>query len=136
MALPRVGDGYQIGTGSSEPFIYQAAAAPPVKTGAGTLTVDEFVGGLVQTNFGSALALTTPTAAQIDAAYPNLKVGSSFGFTLAGTAAFANTLTMGTGMTAVGANATPATTIASAQWRVTKTSAVGAPPTFNVIRTT
>ena len=122
-ALPGVGGGYQVGDGNISEV--ELSVNPPVaaaKTTAVTLTVDEFTSGLVVTNFGSALALTTPTAAALDAALVNAKIGSAFNFTICGTGAFANTLTGRTGVTVVGAAATPATTIASGTWRVQKTA--------------
>jgi len=125
-AFPGTGGGYQYTDGNTnEPDVFVVSIPGAAKTTAVTLTVAELASGMVVTNFGSALALTTPTAAELDAAFTNAKVGTSFIFTIVGTAAFANTLTGGTGVTVVGAAATPATTIASAAFQFTKTG-VGA----------
>jgi hypothetical protein len=122
MPFGQVGGGYQYDDGNLNEVTMTVMPDPPAaKTGAGTLTVAELTGGVVVTNFGSALALTTPTGAQIDAALGNAKVGSAFSFAIVGTGAFANTLTGGTGVTVVGAAATPTTTIASAAFVFRKT---------------
>jgi len=122
MSLGTVGGGYQYNDGNLNEVDLNVMSEPPAaKTGAGTLTMAELTGGVVVTNFGSALALTTPTGAQIDAYLGNAKIGSTFNFAIVGTGAFANTLTGGTGVTVVGAAATPATTIASATFVFRKT---------------
>jgi len=119
-----VGGGYQYDDGNLNEVNLTVMATPgAAKTTAVTLTLQELTGGVVVTNFGSALALTTPTAAQIDDYLQQAKVGSTFNFCIVGTGAFANTLTGGTGVTVVGAAATPATTIASATFTFRKTGA-------------
>ena len=121
-AFPGTGGGYQYTDGNTnEPDVFVVLIPGAAKTTAVTLTVAELSSGMVVTNFGSALALTTPTAAELDAAFINAKVGTAFKFTIVGTGAFANTLTGGTGVTVVGAAATPTTTIASAAFQFTKT---------------
>jgi hypothetical protein len=121
--LPSVGGGYQYGDGNVNEVDLTPVQVPgTAKTGAATLTVAEFTSGLVVTNFGSALALTTPTAVQLDAELENAKVGSSFNFTMCGTGAFAQTLTGGAGVTVVGAAASVAAAAGSATFKVIKTA--------------
>jgi len=121
-AFPGTGGGWQVGPGNlNEPNIYAAPVPGAAKTTASTLTVAELASGLVVTNFGSALALTTPTAAELDAALINSKVGTSFDFTMCGNGAFAQTLTGGVGVTVVGAAASIAAAAGSATFQFIKT---------------
>ena len=122
MALAQVGGGYQLDDGNTSEAVMSSLGIPgAAKTSAVTLTPAELLSGMVITNFGSALALTTPTGVDLDTALGNAKVGTAFMFTIVGVAAFANTLTAGAGVTIVGSAATPATTIASATWSFRKT---------------
>jgi len=104
-----VGGGYQYNDGNVNEVDMSAMPTPgAAKTGAVTLTMAELTGNVVLTNFGSALALTTPTGAQIDDYLSNAKVGSTFNLSIIQAAAFAASLTGGTGVTVVGAAATAA----------------------------
>ena len=104
-----VGGGYQYNDGNVNEVDMSAIPDPgAAKTGAATLTVQELTQGVIVTSFGSALALTTPTGAAIDAYLTNAKVGSTFNLSIVQTAAFAATLTAGVGVTVVGSAATAA----------------------------
>jgi hypothetical protein len=74
-----------------------------------TITVAEMSGGGIQyTSFSAGRAVTTPTAALILAAAPDMDVGDSFSFLVSCVAAFAATWTAGTGVTLAGRATTPA----------------------------
>lgn len=76
-----------------------------------TLTVAQMAGGLVTfTGFTAARAVTTPTAAQILAACPDMDIGDSFSFFASVTAAFAANWTAGAGVTLTGRASLPAST--------------------------
>jgi hypothetical protein len=109
MPFGTVGGGYQLNDGNlNEVAMLEMQDPGAAKTTAVTLTLPELTGGVVVTNFGSALALTTPTAAQIDGYLTNAKVGSTFNLSIVQTAAFAASLTGGVGVTVVGVAATAA----------------------------
>lgn len=99
--------GYQLGAGdASEPNLQVAAVT--ALTGDATLTVGQVAGGIVSCNKGSdaGLTVTTPTAAAIDAAFPSMKVGSTFELTITNNnnSGSSSTVTFaaGTGVTIVG----------------------------------
>jgi len=93
---------------------------PTAKTAAATLTAAELATGII-TYTGAAVALTMPTGALMDAAFPSMKVNSCFDFFIINTGATnAATVTASTGCTLVGAAAVAAAT--SCNWRVRKTA--------------
>lgn len=74
-----------------------------------TMTVDQMAGGLVHyTGFTAGRNITTPTAALILAAAPDMDIGDSFTFVVSITPAFAGTWVAGTGVTLAGRATTPA----------------------------
>lgn len=74
-----------------------------------TLTVAQMSGGLVQfSSFSAGRAVTTPTAALILAACPDMDIGDSFSIIVSCVAAFAATWTAGAGVTLTGRATTPA----------------------------
>jgi hypothetical protein len=74
-----------------------------------TLTLAQMAGGLVTfTGFSAGRAVTTPTAAAILAAEPDMDVGDSFSFLASVTTAFAGTWTAGVGVTLTGRATLPA----------------------------
>jgi hypothetical protein len=76
-----------------------------------TLTVAQMSGGYIQyTGFTAGRALTTPTAALILAACPDMDIGDSFSFVVSVVPAFAATWTAGVGVTLSGRATTPAST--------------------------
>lgn len=86
------------------------------------LTVADLSGGAVQfTGFTAGRTLTTPTAALILAAAPDMDIGDSFTVTLSVVPAFAGTYVAGAGVTLAGRATLPASS--SAYVVVTKTSA-------------
>lgn len=86
------------------------------------LTVAQMSGGAVQfTGFTAGRNITTPTAALILAAAPDMDIGDAFAITLSTTTAFAGTFVAGTGVTLAGRTTLPASS--SAYIVVTKTSA-------------
>lgn len=87
-----------------------------------TLTVADISGGAVLfTGFTAGRQITTPTAAAILAAAPDMDIGDSFAITLSVSVAFAGTYVAGAGVTLVGRATLPASS--SAYIVVTKTSA-------------
>jgi hypothetical protein len=106
-AIPQGTGGYQIGAGlNSEPVMQTVAVTSA--TGDVTLTAVQMAGGIVACNKGSdaGLTVTTATGAQLDAAFPSMKVGSSFELTITNNnnsgASSTVTVTGGTGVTIVG----------------------------------
>ena len=88
-----------------------------------TLTVAQLTGGMVIfTNFTAGRAVTTPTAAFILAAAPDMDIGDSFSFFASVTTAFAGTWTAGVGVTLAGRATLPASTVLQLV-TVTKTGA-------------
>lgn len=74
-----------------------------------TLTVADMSPGVIQyTGFTAGRNLTTPTAALILAAAPDMDIGDTFTFLVSITVAFAGTWVAGTGVTLAGRATTPA----------------------------
>lgn len=74
-----------------------------------TMTVAQMAVGYVQyTGFCAGRAITTPTAALILAAAPDMDIGDSFSFVVSIVTAFAGTWTAGVGVTLTGRATTPA----------------------------
>lgn len=87
-----------------------------------TVTVDKIAGGVIQyTGFSAGRNLTTDTAANIIAAFPNLDIGDTLELIVSITTAFAGTWVAGAGVTLAGR----ATVLANTQQTViiTKTGA-------------
>lgn len=86
------------------------------------LTVAQLAGGIIQfTGFTAGRTITTPTAALILAAAPDMDIGDSFMVLISCVAAFAGTYVAGTGVTLAGRATTPASSYSLVV--VTKTSA-------------
>jgi len=94
-----------------------------------TVTVDKIHAGVVQyTAFSAGRNLTTDTAANIIAAFPEMDIGDSIMFCVSLQAAFAGTWVAGTGVTLAGRPTTPASsfslvvikklTATTVEWRV------------------
>lgn len=74
-----------------------------------TLTVARIAGGVLQyTGFTAGRVLTTDTAANILAAYPEMDIGDAYLFKISVTTAFAGTFSAGTGVTLKGKPTVPA----------------------------
>jgi hypothetical protein len=120
MALPNGAGGYQLGDGNLTEVILSVQSAPTAKTAVATLTAAELATGII-TYTGAAVALTLPLGTDMDAAFPSMKVNSSFDFYIINTGATnAATVTANTGVTLVGVAAVSAAT--SCNWRVRKTA--------------
>lgn len=100
-------------------------AAPVAKTGSATLTADEVQNGIVTVTSSTAVALTLPTGALMDAGFQAgaAKVNQSFDWAVInlGSASGAITMTAATGHTIVGAAGVPINT--SARFLTRKTAA-------------
>ena len=120
MALPNGANGYQVGDGNLDEIIMGTQTAPIAKVAAATLTAAELATGLI-TYTGAAVALTVPTGADLDAAFGNMKVNSSFDFNIINIGGTnAATVTANTGCTLVGVAAVSANT--ACNWRVRNTA--------------
>jgi hypothetical protein len=120
MALPNGAGGYQLGDGNLNEVILSVQSAPIAKTAAATLTPAELANGIITYN-GAAVNLTMPLGADLDAAFPSMKVNSSFDFFIINTGATnAATVTANTGVTLVGVAAVAA--VSACNWRVRKTA--------------
>jgi hypothetical protein len=81
MALPNGAGGYQVGDGNIGEVSFSNTSAPVALTGASvTITAANLAAGVCTMDAGSTSAGTYvfPTGALIDAAFPSLKVGSTF----------------------------------------------------------
>lgn len=117
--LPNGAGGYQLGDGNLTEILMTTQPAPTAKTAAATLTPAELTTGII-TYTGAAVALTVPLGADLDDAFPSMKVDSCFDFSIINTDnADAATVTANTGCTLVGTAAVAAGV--SAMWRVRKT---------------
>lgn len=123
MALANVGGGYQIADGNVAEVSMTSRAQAVAITAAYTLTAADFASGIISATSSGSYALTTPTGAQMDTAFTNAKVGSSFDLTLThGSATNVITLTAGaSGVTVVGL--ATVTGITSGTWIFRKTAA-------------
>ncbi len=120
MALPNGAGGYQFGDGNETEINMVTQVTPTAKVAAATLTAAELATGII-TYTGAAAALTVPLGADLDVAFPSMKVNSSFDFFIINTGATnAATVTANTGCTLVGVAAVAAVT--AANWRVRKTA--------------
>lgn len=79
-----------------------------VSDAAQTLTVAQLSGGAIQATLTAARNFTTPTAALILAACPDMDIGDSFTLMVSSVAAFAITWVAGAGVTLAGRATTPA----------------------------
>ena len=74
-----------------------------------TLSIEQIAGGAINyTGFTAGRNLTTPTAAQILAAYPDMDIGDSFSFLVSIQDGFAGTWVAGDSVTLRGRATTPA----------------------------
>jgi hypothetical protein len=120
MALPNGAGGYQLGDGNLNEINIVTQVTPTAKTAVATLTAAELATGII-TYTGAAVALTMPLGADLDVAFPSMKVNSCFDFyiiNIGGTNAA--TVTANTGVTLVGVAAVSANT--ACNWRVRKTA--------------
>ena len=120
MALPNGAGGYQLGDGNLNEINIVTQVTPTAKVAAATLTAAELATGII-TYTGAAVALTMPLGADLDVAFPSMKVNSCFDFFIINTGGTnAATVTANTGVTLVGVAAVAAVT--ACQWRVRKTA--------------
>lgn len=108
MALPNGAGGYQVGDGNLGEVSFFNSSAPVALTGASvTITAANLASGVCTMDSGGTSAGTYvfPTGALLDAAFPSLKVGSTFDcafVNIGDDAANDVTFTAGTGNTLVG----------------------------------
>jgi len=120
--IGRVGGGYQTTDGNLNEIEIGAMATPQTATATATLTVAQVTGGMLVANPSTTAATYTfPTAAALDAALTNVKVGSTFDLSIInlGTGSGALTLTMGAGTTLVGSGTVAVTSSAVLRFRRT-----------------
>lgn len=125
MAIPNVGGGYQVGDGNLNEIRLGYSAAPQTATSTATLTAAQILGSVLVANPStSAATYTLPTAAAIDTALNNAKVGSTFDLSIVniGTSSGTVTLSMGTGVTDGGNAAVAVAITSSAMFRFRKTA--------------
>lgn len=125
MAIPTVGGGYQVGDGNLNEIRLGYSAAPQTATSTATLTAAQILGNVLVANPStSAATYTLPTAAAIDTALNNAKVGSTFDLSIVniGTSSGTVTLSMGTGVTDGGNAAVAVAITSSAMFRFRKTA--------------
>lgn len=90
-----------------------------------TVTVTEIAGGVLQvTGLTAGRNLTTPTAADIIAAFPEMDIGDCMIFKVSITTAFAGTWVAGAGVTLAGRATTPANTMTDIIIEKTSSTAV------------
>ena len=107
----------RVGDNILNPLITSIAA-----DAAATIDVAKIAGGVIQyTSFTAGRVLTTDTAANILAAFPEMDTGDSLSLVVSCVAAFAGTYAAGTGVTLAGRATTPASSYSLIY--ITKTSA-------------
>jgi hypothetical protein len=123
MALPNGAGGYQVGCGNNNETILSYSAAPQTATDTATLTAAQIVGGMLVATPTANATLTLPTAALIDAAIPNARVGSTFDLALinAAAATYTAALALSTGVTNGGNAVVSLAAATSAMFRFRKT---------------
>jgi hypothetical protein len=123
MALPNGAGGYQVGSGNNNETILSYSAAPQTATDTATLTAAQIVGGILVATPTANATLTLPTAALIDAAIPNARVGSTFDLALinAAAATYTAALALSTGVTNGGNAVVSLAAATSALFRFRKT---------------
>ena len=126
MAIPSVGGGRQLGDGNTnEPIISNQSTPANIAAGAATLTAAQLATGILTGNPGtSAAAYTLPTGALMDAGFANMKVDSSFDFSVInvdGSSSGVITMTAGTGWTLVGLATIAATAGTTGRFRARRT---------------
>jgi hypothetical protein len=113
MALPNGAGGYQVGDGNLDEAVMGVHTIPATLTGDTTLTGAQMAIGLVvcQKASDATLTVTLATAAQLDAAVPSAKVGSSFELTITNNNNTGSSstvpVTAGTGITVYGSVTVP-----------------------------
>lgn len=113
MALPNGAGGYQLGDGNLTEAVLGVQKVPATLTGDTTLSGDDMALGLVvcQKASDATLTVTTATGAQLDAAIPSAKVGSSFDLTITNNNNSGSSstvpVTAGTGITIYGSVTVP-----------------------------
>ncbi len=118
--------GYQLGDGNLNNIIMGASAAPQTATATATLTAAQVTGDVLVANPGtSAATYTLPTAAALDTALPNAKIGSTFDLSIVnlGTSSGVVILAVGAGITNGGNAAADVDVTSSALFRFRKTGA-------------
>jgi len=125
MSLSSVGGGYQFGDGNLAEAVIQTAPVPATATATATLSAAQITNGILLGSPGSsAAAYTLPTAAVLDAALGNAKVGSAFDFAVInvdGSGSGVITVTTNTGWTLVGLMTIVATAGTAQAFRARKT---------------
>lgn len=95
MRQARIGDGFM-----ANPRVVTVATAGNL-----TITTDQILGGVARfTGAAGAVTYTTPTAALLLAAMPDMDIGDTYVFMISNTAAQAATIAGGTDVTAVAGN--------------------------------
>ena len=124
MALPNGAGGYQVGAGNNNETILSYGAAPQTATDTATLTAAQIVGGILVATPTANATLTLPTAALIDAAVPNARIGSTFDLALVNAAAATYTaaFALSTGVTNGGNAVVSLAAATSALFRFRKTA--------------
>jgi len=127
MALPSIGGGRQIGDGNVNEVVLSTQGAPATATATATLTIAQLVTGIVLGSPStSAATYTLPTVALTEATLSNVKVDSSFDFSVCnvdGSSSGVITMAIGTGWTIVGLATIAATAGTTGRFRARKTGA-------------
>jgi len=124
MALPNGAGGYQVGSGNNSETILSYSDAPQTATDTATLTAAQVVNGMLVATPTANATLTLPTAALIDAAVPNARVGSTFELALinAAPATYTAAFALGTGISNGGNAIVSLAAATSALFRFRKTA--------------
>lgn len=125
MPISNIGGGSQVGDGNLAEVTLYPVPAPATATVTATLTAAQITNGILLGSPGSsAAAYTLPTAAVLDAALANAKIGSSFDFSVLnvdGSGSGVITMTTNTGWTLVGLMTVVATAGTAQVFRARKT---------------
>ena len=124
MPLPTIGGGMQYGPATSE-TVLKYTPTPATAAGTQTLTMDQFLNGLLLGSPGGTAAFyVLPFATDLDTTLPNAVVGHSFDFAVMnvnGSGTGVITMSTNTGWTLVGLMTVAATAGTSQIFRARKT---------------
>ncbi len=130
MTVASIGGGQQTDNGNASDPRLQTQGDITTKTTTATLTAAEVASGIISYT-GAGHTLTLPTASELDTLMSAAKKDSSYDFTVIATTGTA-TIAVGTGITAIGALTTAAST--ATRFRLRKTNAAGAVSAWTVYR--
>ena len=131
-ALPVAGGGISFVNANPNEAVLRQQVAPASYAAVATLTAADLLTRIINTT-GTTYTVTTPTAAQLDAAMPNAQQNDSFEYSIVNSASGTITHAAGSGVTQLPTAITLAT-LTSSMFRARKTNAPGATSAWVIYR--